>query len=124
MGSRLNSVSWCTTTELHDAYANKICYRKDSDTDLREVYVLNRLIFPFPNVDVVRSHSLSTSSRLKALFRSKNFSVESSFITHGTQRKFPNFWTEWNGKANLHRQLTAEETNCLKKVKIFFIKVL
>ena len=69
--------------------------------------VLNRLMIAFPNVDCVRSHCLTTSSRLKALFRSKNFSVESSFITHGTQKKFPNFWTEWNGI--VHVPITWED---------------
>lgn len=59
--------------------------------------VLHRLMIQFPGVDVVRSHSFTTSSRLKALFRDKNFSVESSFITYGTRTKFPNFWTEFNG---------------------------
>ncbi len=69
----------------------------DDSNGLDAADVLNRLIHPFPNVDIVRSHCLTTSSRLKALFRSNNFSVESSFITHGTKRKFPNFWTEWTG---------------------------
>ena len=59
--------------------------------------VLRRLMTQFSGVDVVRSYSLTTSPRLKVLFRDKNFSVESSFITHGTRTKFPNFWTEFSG---------------------------
>jgi hypothetical protein len=69
--------------------------------------VLRRLMTQFPGVDVVRSHSLTTSPRLKVLFRDKNFSVESSFITYGTRTKFPNFWTEFSGIT--HVSITWED---------------
>ena len=69
--------------------------------------VLERLMHEFPGIDVVRSHSLTTSSRLKALFKNKGLSVESSFITHGTKTKFPNYWKEWSGM--LHVPITWED---------------
>ena len=79
----------------------------DDSNGLDAADVLNRLMLEFPGVDVVRSHSLTTSSRLKALFKDNNFSFESSFITHGTEKKFPNFWREWTGM--LHVPITWED---------------
>ena len=79
----------------------------DNSNGSNSADVLDRLIKHFPNVDIVRSHSLTTSSRLKALFKSKNFSFESSFITHGTNGKFPNFWREWNDM--VHVPITWED---------------
>lgn len=79
----------------------------DSSNGVDANDVLQRLMDKFPEVDVVRSHSLTTSSRLKALFKSKNFFVESSFITHGTETKFPNFWKEWSGM--FHVPITWED---------------
>ena len=69
--------------------------------------VLRGLMIQFPGVDVVRSYSLTTSSRLKALFRDKNFSVEICFITNGVRTKFQNFWTEFSGMT--HVPITFED---------------
>lgn len=79
----------------------------DDSNGLDAEDVLNRLMISFPNVDCVRSHCLTTSSSLKALFKSKNFSLESSFITHGVHKKFPNFWTECTGI--VHVPITWED---------------
>ena len=79
----------------------------DSGNGLDAPDVLQRLMHEFPGVDVVRSHSLTTSSRLKALFKRNKFSIESSFITHGTNNIFPNFWYESSGM--LHVPITWED---------------
>lgn len=69
--------------------------------------VLSNLIDHFPNLKLVRSHSLTTSSRLKSLFKENGFLIESSFITHGTNEKFPKFWRDWSGLA--HVPITWED---------------
>lgn len=59
--------------------------------------VLERLTSKFPNLKLIRSHSLTTSSRLKMLFKNYGFLIESSFITHGTNVDFPKFWIDFFG---------------------------
>ena len=59
--------------------------------------VLNRLDQSFPGVKIIRSHSLTTSSKLKALFNKASYEIESSFVTQGTGKRFPNYWDEWTG---------------------------
>lgn len=59
--------------------------------------VIDRLNQFFPGIKVIRSHSLTTSSRLKAIFKKNNFEIESSFVTQQTGKTFPNFWDEWTG---------------------------
>lgn len=80
---------------LHPNFEKLLNGDDSNGIDARDV--LQRLIHEFPGVDVVRSHCLTTSSKLKVLFKENNLSVESSFITHGTQSTFPNFWNEWTG---------------------------
>jgi hypothetical protein len=59
--------------------------------------VLERLTNKFPNLKLVRSHSLTTSSRLKMLFKKHGLLIESSFITHGSNVDFPKFWIDYFG---------------------------
>ena len=71
------------------------------------VDVLGRLTDVFPDLELIRSHSLTTSSRLKSLFLQSGFCMESSFITHGIEDHFPKVWREWTGL--FHVPITWED---------------
>ena len=79
----------------------------DASNGRNSVEVLKKLTQCYSGIKIIRSHSLTTSSRLKALFQKNGFLIESSFISHGTKKKFPNFWKEYSGL--LHVPITWED---------------
>ena len=79
----------------------------DSSNGENSVNVLGRLTHLFPGLDIIRSHCLTTSSRLKSLFHQNNFLIESSLVTHGTNKQFPKLWQEWTGL--VHVPITWED---------------
>lgn len=58
--------------------------------------VLEKLIDIYPGCNVIRSHTLTRSSRLSQLFKSKNFSVESNYLMHNLDN-IPLPWLDFTG---------------------------